>query len=78
MLLGRYGLCERKGGAWKSAFQKTLLESVPESKWEVEELCDEVTQAHNSMIRQHGFSPNQHVLGAELRLPSVLDGWETG
>ena len=48
------------------------LESVPESKWEVEEVIDQVSQAHNSMVRKDGFSPNQHVLGAEMRMPSTL------
>ena len=49
------------GGAWKVAFQRALLEVVPESKWEAEEVIDRVTNAHN-----------QHVLGAEVRVPSML------
>ena len=66
------GVCERHGGAWKVAFQRALLETVPEGKWDVEELCDQVSQAHNSMVRKDGYSPNQHVLGVESRVPSSL------
>ena len=66
------GVCERLGGAWKVAFKRAMLEVVPESKWEVEEVIDQVTNANNTMVRKDGYSPNQHVLGAELRVPSML------
>ena len=65
------GVVERHGGIWKTAFHKTLLEHVPNSKHEVEEICDHVTVAHNSLIRKDGFSPAQHVLGTDLRLPGL-------
>ena len=57
------GVVERHGGAWKTAFHKALLGVMVESKMEVEELCDQVTQAHNTMTRKGGHSPSQHVLG---------------
>lgn len=65
------GVVERHGGIWKTAFHKTLLEHVPNAKREVEEICDHVTGAHNSLIRKDGFSPAQHVLGTDLRLPGL-------
>ena len=46
------GLCERKGGAWKLAFQCAVLESFLESKGEAEEVMDQVTQAHNTTVRK--------------------------
>ena len=49
-----------------------VVEVVPESKWEVEEIIDQVTNAHNTMARKDGYSSNQHVLGAEVRVPSML------
>lgn len=63
------GVCERLGGEWKVAFRKALLEVDPQSKEEAEELCDQLNYAHNSMTRVDGFSPHQHVLGADVRVP---------
>ena len=63
------GVCERLGGAWKVAFSKSMLECDPQSKEETEELCDQLNCAHNTMTRVDGFSPHQHVLGADLRVP---------
>ena len=57
------GVAERRGGMWKFGFQKLLLEHVPNSKADVEELCDHTTTAHNTLIRKDGFCPSQHVLG---------------
>ena len=37
-----------------------------------EELCDQVNAAHNSLTRKDGFSPSQHVLGMDVRLPGVI------
>ena len=51
------GVCERKGGSWKIACGKACLECEPSTKEEVEELCDHVTAAHNSMTRHDGHSP---------------------
>ena len=66
------GMCERHGGAWKEAFNKALLGVVLESKMEAEELFDQLTQAHNTLVRRDGYSPSQHVLGAELRVPGLM------
>ena len=63
------GVCERLGGSWQVSFEKAALELDPWSKEEVEELCDQVSCAHNTLTRHDGFSPSQHVLGSELRLP---------
>lgn len=63
------GVCERLGGAWKVAFGKSMLELDPKSKKETEELCDQLNCAHNTLTRHDGFSPNQHVLGSEIRVP---------
>ena len=66
------GIVERHGGAWKVAFNKALLGVVLESKMEVEELCDQITQAHNTMTRKGGYSPSQHVFGCEQRVPGLV------
>lgn len=61
--------CLRLGGAWKVAFGKSMLELNPKSKEETEELCDQLSCAHNTLTRHDGFFPNQHVLGSEIRVP---------
>ena len=43
-----------------------------ESKNEVEELCDQVTQAHHTLTRKGGHSPSQHVFGTEQRVPGLV------
>ena len=63
---------ERNGGSWKIAFGKACLECVPSTKEEVEELCDHVTVAHNSMTRHDGHRPNQHVLGTDVPIRGML------
>ena len=65
------GLCERLGGAWKVAFAKAALEVDAKSKEELEEVTDQVNSAHNSLTRHNGHSPNQLVLGTEVRLPGL-------
>ena len=66
------GLTERKGGVWKLAFQKALLDASPRSKQEVQELVDNVNVAVNTMTRKDGYSPCQHVFGRELRVPGLI------
>ena len=56
------GTCERRGGVWKVAFGKMSFENEPQNREEVEEVCDQVTCAHNTLVRKDGFSPAQHVL----------------
>ena len=69
------GMCERLGGAWKVAFAKAALEVDARTKEELEEVTDQVNLAHNSLTRHHGYSPNQQVLGTEIRLPGLnLEG----
>ena len=74
------GVCERLGGAWKIAFQKALMELDPQTKEETEELCDQLNLAHNTLTRHAGYSPQQHVLGPDVRIPvlgMVGEGNET-
>ena len=63
------GVCERLGGAWKVAFAKAVLEIDPRTKEETKELCDQLNCAHNTLTRIDGYSPYQHVLGADVRVP---------
>ena len=65
------------GEAFTSAMQQDgtwheVTAAVPVSKWKVEEIIDQVTNAHNTMVRKDAYSPNQRVLGAEVRVPSML------
>ena len=55
-------VCERLGGAWKVAFAKAALELDPRTKEEIEELCDQLNCAHNTLTRIDGYSPYQDVL----------------
>ena len=74
------GVCERLRGAWKIAFQKALMELDPQTKEETEELCDQLNLAHNTLTRHDGYSPQQHVLGTDVRIPllgMVGEGNET-
>ncbi|CAE7637419.1 PCSK5 [Symbiodinium sp. CCMP2592] len=66
------GLTERKGGVWKLAFQKAVVDAVPRSKQEVQELVDNVNVAVNTLTRKDGYSPCQHVFGRELRVPGLI------
>ena len=66
------GVCERAGSTWKTAFQKGLLEVDPQSKEEVEELVDQVLCARNMLVRKEGYSPCQHVLGQDVRIPGSI------
>lgn len=45
------GIVEKHGGIWKTVFRKTMLEHVPNAEHEIEELCDHVTLAHNTLTR---------------------------
>ena len=63
------GIVERHDGAWKVAFNKALLGVV---KMEVEELCDQITQAHNTMTTKGGYFRKSHVFGSEQRVPGLV------
>ena len=68
------GLCERHGGVWKEVFFKACEECIPRAKSEYNELFDKVNESKNSMMRKHGFSLYQNVLGCDLRVPqSILE-----
>ena len=67
------GMAERRGGVWKEAFYKTVLAVSPSAKPEVEEICDQVTFAVNTLPRVDGFSPHQHVFGKEAGIPGNLE-----
>ena len=63
------GMAERRGGVWKEAFYKTVLAVSPSAKPEVEEICDQVTFAVNTLPRVDGFSPHQHFFWERSRNP---------
>lgn len=49
------GMCERHGGSWKQAFQKAILELEPGNRREAEEVMDQITTAHNTLVRVEGL-----------------------
>lgn len=63
------GVCERLGGAWKVAFSRAVLELDPKTKEKIEELSDQLNCAHNTLTRHDGHSPQQHVMGTDVRAP---------
>ena len=67
------GMAERRGGVWKEAFAKTVTAVSPSHKTEVDEICDQVTFAVNTLPRIDGFSPHQHVFGKEVGIPGGID-----
>ena len=69
------GLCERVGGSWKHAWEKLVYELSPETKGEAEEIMDQVTMAHNTLVRVEGHSRAQILMGQDVRVPG-LEGSE--
>lgn len=69
------GMVERHGGILKVIFRH-IIEDVPVcGEDEVEMALIAATLAKNQLASVHGFSPIQHVLGQDVRLPaSLLDG----
>ena len=68
------GLVERHGAILKVIVRKSLDEVGAYDEDEIEMLLIAATHAKNQMASVHGFSPIQHVLGQDIRLPaSVLD-----
>ena len=66
------GVAERRGGMWKLAFQKLLLEHVPSSKADVEELCDHTKYVAGLLLPKSGCRflhcdlGNRHVVAWNL------------
>ncbi len=69
------GFRERHGGILKTMHRAIVRESSARGPAEMEVTLLEACLAKNQLIKRHGFSPIQHVLGQDMRLPaSVLAG----
>ena len=69
------GLVERHGGILKVIYAKIVDDVGASGAAEVEMALIAATTAKNQLASRHGFSPIQHVLGQDIRLPgSVLNG----
>ena len=69
------GLGERHGGIMKTMHRAIVHETSARGHEEMEITLLEACLAKNQLIKRHGFSPIQHVLGQDIRLPaSVLSG----
>ena len=62
------GITEANGRAFKIVFKKMLDSTQPGDKGEYEECVDATVLARNVLLRTHGFSPYQHVLGPDPEL----------
>ena len=71
------GMVERRGGVWKTTFDKVVSSTVPTVRQEVDEIIDQVNFSVNTLPRVDGYSPYQHVFGKESRIPGGLDLKET-
>ena len=68
------GIGERHGGILKVIHRKVVQETNATAA-DMEITLLEACLAKNQMARRHGFSPIQHVLGQDIRLPaSILNG----
>ena len=65
-------LVERHGRTWKDMFAKVIATMGPGDRDHVEELCEQITVAKNSLVNRDGFSPSQRVFGKEPRVPGLL------
>ena len=52
--------------------RKTGQETLPSNIEEMEEVLSECVTAKNELARHQGFSPAQHVLGKQPRIPGSL------
>ncbi len=69
------GLGERHGGVLKTMHRAIVRETLARGPEEMEVTLVEACSAKSQLINRHGFSPIQHVLGQNIRLPaSVLAG----
>ena len=66
------GKVERHGGILKAMLRKTVQETLPSNIEEMEVVLSECVTAKNELARHQGFSPAQHVLGKQPRVPGSL------
>ena len=66
------GLGERHGGHMKSMTRSIVHEIGAIGEDEMELTLLEATITKNQLTRKHGFSPIQHVLGQDIRLPARI------
>ena len=66
------GQIERHGGVWKETFRKMAWSQQVQGRGEVQTATSAVNAAKNALSRKSGFSPNQWVLGKDVRLPASL------
>ena len=72
------GKVERHGGILKAMLRKTVQETLPSNIEEIETVLTECVTAKNELARHQGFSPAQHVLGKQPRMPgSITDESES-
>ena len=69
------GLGERHGGHMKTMVRGIVHETSADGEDEMEIVLLEAAIVKKQLTRTHGFSPIQHVLGQDIRLPaSIIDG----
>ena len=56
-------------GVLKAMLRKTVQETLPSNIEEMETVLSECVTAKNELARHQGFSPAQHVLGKQPRIP---------
>ena len=66
------GLGERHGGILKTMHRAIVHETSARGYEEMEMTLLEACLAKNQLIKRHGFSPIQHVLGQDIRLPASV------
>ena len=66
------GKVERHGGIWKSMFRKIVYAKQVSGRDDVILAVAETNKAKNSLARRSGFSPQQWVIGRDIRLPADL------
>jgi hypothetical protein len=66
------GLGERHGGILKTMHRAIVHETSARGYEEMEITLLEAALAKNQLIKRHGFSPIQHVLGQDIRLPASV------
>ena len=66
------GQIELHGNLWKKTMQKLIWSQQVSGRKELLMARSATNQAKNSMSRKGGFSPQQWVIGREIRLPAAL------
>lgn len=72
----QHGQIERHIGILKDMMSRAVKHTQTSGPEQMEIMCRECTQAKNSLIREHGFSPEQLVFGHEVRREGEL--WANG